>query len=125
MIARRQKWLNSITVGKRTAELEETMASESGVPQGTPIRLPAVDEMRRHQQNGGADPMKPNGGGLGSSVLGPARDMLAAHPDYSMGGLPLNGPVPPSGTAPDGGGRLRSRMGEATAVEVGGWGQTA
>ncbi len=111
VIARRKKWLNSITVGQRDALDDEADAADAGNPHGVPIRLPTLDEIKR----GGSRVGSPNGDEVEimpastatSSVLEPARALLEAHPDYSMGGLPRIGaagagrPLPQEGKPRD------------------------
>ena len=88
VLARRKLLLSSVALGKKEAEAAEAEASAVGDPHNsTPIRLPAVDEMRRHAPTATA----------GSGVLEPARALIGA-----SGEIREFGPLPPPGPAPHG-----------------------
>lgn len=76
VLNRRKLLLSSISLGRAEADAAEAEAAAAGDPHsGCPIRLPALDEMRRHKPSAGG-----NGGGLalGSGVLEPARAVVGA-----------------------------------------------
>ena len=92
VLAQRRKWLNSITVGSRAADALESEASAAGTePEGVPIRLPDIDEMkRRGGPSSRADSPQ-------SHLLEPAHRLLSANPPTLGGSVGLSA-QPPSAT---------------------------
>ena len=85
VLNQRKKWLNSITVGKRAALEQENAAIQAGgAIVGAPVRLPALDEYAKFQQQRGARPATGEGG-----VLQPAHELLGAYPATVGGGVGL------------------------------------
>lgn len=84
---KRKQMLNSISLGRKEVESAEADAMMAGTPDhayGSPVRLPAVDEIRRrpretgrHSRPGSGGPHSPQGGQ--NSLLEPARQLLEAH----------------------------------------------
>jgi len=95
VLSRRKQLLNSISTGTREVSRAEIEAIVAGTPDtvGSPVRLPAVDEIKRNKLGGRSSRPGSGGSGRGSEgILGPARDLLDAHL-YHEG-------VPPRGGAP-------------------------
>ena len=106
VLARRKKWLNSITVGQREADALENDAANAGGPAdkaAVPVRLPDIEEYRKAR---GSRPDSPLNG-----VLGPAHQLLNDHATNMGGGVGL-----PGGR---GGGRGRAtRVADVSAGET-------
>ena len=91
VLAQRRKWLNSITIGQRAAVALENEATAAGTePDGVPIRLPDIDELKRKGN------LSPRSESPMNVLLEPAHKLLSANPPTLGGSVGLTA-APPSG----------------------------